>query len=139
MIPGTNSLKEIEIVAGASKDYRMELDGKHVTGTCDDLEAVKQAAFCILNTERYRYPIYSWNYGIELADLHGKPEDYVQSELPVRVTEALMQDDRIESVDGFEFKTTRVATSQLQAKKEIIVSFMVHTIFGDFAAEKRWM
>ena len=138
MIPGTNSLKEIEIVAGTSRDYRMELDGKHVAGTCDDLEAVKQAAFCILNTERYRYPIYSWNYGIELVDLYGKPEDYVQSELPVRVTEALMQDDRIESVDNFEIKATQVATSQLRAKKEIIVSFMVHTIFGDFAAEKRW-
>ena len=57
-----------------SKTYVMNIDGERITGTMtDDIEAVKQAIYKILNTERYQYPIYSWNYGVELADLFGKP------------------------------------------------------------------
>lgn len=134
MIPGINNLKEIEVITRPSLDYSMELDfmeldGKHVSGTCDGREAVRQAVFCILNTERYQYPVYSWNYGIELQDLYGKPHDYVMSELPRRIREALTQDDRINSVDGFTYEARG---------KEITVSFTVHTIYGDIKAEKRW-
>jgi hypothetical protein len=46
--------------------------------------------------------IYSWNYGVELQDLFGKPLPYVFAELPRRITEALMQDDRVEEVADFE-------------------------------------
>lgn len=129
MIPGINQLKEIEVVTKPSLDYRMELDGKHLSGTCDGIDTIRQAVFCILNTERYQYPVYSWNYGVELADLYGKPVDYVTSELPRRITEALTQDDRITSVDGFSF--------DIQGRV-IDVFFTVHTIFGDVETEKRW-
>ena len=129
MIPSVNNLKEVELTTIPSKDYRMELAGKRVVGTCEDLEEVRQAIFCILNTERYQYPIYSWNYGIELNDLYGKTMDYVMSELKRRITEALTQDDRIESVDEFEFEVTG---------KSVLATFNVHTIFGDVSAEKRW-
>lgn len=129
MIPSINNLKEIELTVKPTMDYQMELDGKGVSGKCDGIDAVRQAVFCILNTERYQYPIYSWNYGIELKDLYGKPRDYVMSELARRITEALVQDDRVEAVDGFEFETSG---------KDITVSFTIHTIYGDVAAEKRW-
>ena len=55
----------------------------------------------IINTERYEYEIYSWDYGIELQDLFGKPITYCMSEIKDRITEALLADDRIESVDDF--------------------------------------
>lgn len=129
MIPSVNNLKEVEITTIPSKDYRMELAGKRVVGICEDLEEVRQTIHCILNTERYQYPIYSWNYGIELNDLYGKTMDYVMSELKRRIIEALMQDDRIESVDEFEFEVMG---------KSVLATFNVHTIFGDVAAEKRW-
>lgn len=35
----------------------------------DGMEAVKQAVYKILQTERYKYVIYDWNYGVELEDL----------------------------------------------------------------------
>lgn len=77
-------------------------------GSCDGLEAIKQAVYLILNVERYRYVIYSSNYGVEFDDLLGKPVPYVLPELKRRIEEALTQDDRITSVDGFEFKTKKI-------------------------------
>lgn len=61
----------------------------------DGREAMEQVIYKILNTERYRYVVYSWNYGIELMDLFGMPADYVCPVLEKRISEALLQDDRI--------------------------------------------
>ncbi|MBF1346180.1 MAG: DUF2634 domain-containing protein [Megasphaera micronuciformis] len=82
---------------------------------------MKLAVFKILSTERYRYPIYSWNYGIELEDLFGQPIPYVYAELQRRITEALEADDRIISVTGFEFS---------HDDGDVFARFDVETIFG---------
>jgi hypothetical protein len=130
MIPTTNDLltTDLTVERQSSRNYRMDIDRNVIIGHCDGLEAMKQVIYKILNTERYQYVIYSWNYGIELLDLYGKSVTYVCSELPRRITEALMQDDRILSVDEFKFDTTQKST--------VMVSFTVHTIFGDVDAEK---
>jgi hypothetical protein len=130
MIPTTNDLltTDLTVERQPSRNYRMDIDRNVIIGHCDGLEAMKQVIYKILNTERYQYVIYSWNYGIELLDLYGKSVTYVCSELPRRITEALMQDDRILSVDEFKFDTTQ--------KGIVLVSFTVHTIFGDVDAEK---
>lgn len=86
-----------------------------------------QAVYIALNVERYAYPIYSRNYGCELADLIGKPRDYAMSEMKRRITEALVQDDRITGVGGWEFETGR---------KSVRVSFTVNTVYGDVSAGK---
>nr|DAO59717.1 MAG TPA: Protein of unknown function (DUF2634) [Caudoviricetes sp.] len=44
-------------------NVEFEADGQ-INGFTDGLKAMKLAVFKILSTERYRYPIYSWNYGI---------------------------------------------------------------------------
>jgi phage baseplate assembly protein W len=75
-----------------------------IIGYVDDLESIKQAIYLILSTERYQYLIYSWDYGVELLDLIGKPMPYVIAEVPRRITEALTQDDRIKDVVDFEFE-----------------------------------
>lgn len=118
---------DFEIEEEPSKNYRMDQKGLRVRGKVDGLEAVKQAVFKILNTERYQYLIYSWDYGVELLDLFGEPISYVCPELERRITEALLQDDRIEEVDGFEFEASKGAVK---------ASFTVHTVFGDMQAEK---
>ena len=58
----------------------------------------------VQNTERYDCPIYSRGYGIELKALFGKPVGYCMSEMERQIREALLQDDRIISVDGFTFE-----------------------------------
>ncbi len=131
MIPSTNTIlsTDIEIEQQPSLNYKMQMVKEVVVGKVDKLEAMKQVVFKILNTERYDYIIYSWNYGIELKDLFGMPVDYVCAELTDRITEALVQDDRIDSVTDFDFTFPK--------KGEILVTFTVHTIFGDIEAERQ--
>lgn len=130
MIPGMNNLltTNLEVTMQPSKNYMMHISDDVINGTCDKLNAMVQAIYKILNTERYRYAIYSWNYGIELRDLFGEPVSYVCAEMERRVTEALTQDDRIVSVTDFEFDTSK--------RHEVVCTFVVHTIFGDVKSEK---
>ena len=130
MIPSVNDILTSDLVVEnqPSKNYKMKIEHNVINGFCDELEAMVQVIYKILNTERYQYIIYSWNYGIELLDLYGEPVTYVCPELQRRITEALVQDDRITSVDSFEFDTSE--------KRTIHVTFVVHTIFGDVNAEK---
>lgn len=89
-------------------------------GKIDETEAVKQAALKILNTERYAYEIYSWDYGIELQDLIGEDIIYVMSELKERITDALTADDRIESIENFEVE--QIAKRTLHATFTVVTA-----------------
>lgn len=130
MIPSTTAFLEqdFEITEQPTHTYKMNLESNLIRGYTDGQEAMKQAIYKILNTERYQYVMYSWNYGIELLDLYGEPVSYVCPELERRITEALTWDDRIQSVDNFEFNMSK--------KGEILVTFTAHTVFGDVVAEK---
>lgn len=110
-----------------SKSYRMLIADERISGSVDDLDAIAQACYKILNTERYAHVIYSWNYGVELQDLFGKPLPYVYSELPRRIREALTHDDRVESVTDFDLSHTR---------GDVLAKFKVNTAYGSIEMEK---
>lgn len=110
-----------------SKTYRMKITDERIKGDVTELTAVAQACYKILNTERYAYVIYSWNYGIELQDLFGKPIPYVFAILPTRIKEALLQDDRVESVEDFELSHNG---------GDVLCKFTVNTIFGSLELTK---
>lgn len=130
MIPSVSNIltTNLEVETQPSKNYKMHMQDKIISGTCDGLEALKQVIYKILNTERYKYPIYSWNYGVELSDLVGEPISFVCAESERRITEALTQDDRIDDVSDFEFDTSN--------KHEVVCTFIVHTIFGEITSQK---
>ena len=128
MIPAvTGFLKEdFEIEEQPDKTYKMQ--ETILRGKIEGKEAVRQAVYKILNTERYQYPEYSWDYGIELVDLYGEPFSYVCPELERRITEALTWDTRIQSADNFTFEQ--------KAGGRILVTFTVHTVYGDIDTEQ---
>ena len=112
-----------------SKTYRMNIEEETVSGIItEDVEAVRQAVYKILNTERYTHVIYSSDYGVELADLFGKPMPYVIPEIPRRIEEALLVDDRITKVDSFDL--------QYDKKGNVNCYFVVHSIFGNIEMER---
>lgn len=129
MIPSiVDDLKtEFEYENQPTNTFGLNIDKQVMSGNVDSLEAMKQAIFLILNIERYEHVIYSWNYGIELQDLFGMEKNYVLPELKRRITEALLQDDRITSVDDFNFESV---------KDKVHVNFTVTTIFGEIQAQK---
>lgn len=129
MIPtGTFPAQDFKIEEQPTHTYNMNPADGTIRGHVDGREAMKQVIYKILSTERYKYIMYSWNYGIELIDLYGEPVSFVCPELERRITEALTWDKRIQSVDNFAFDTS--------TKGEIRVSFTVHTVYGDIAMEK---
>lgn len=130
MIPSMNNIltTEIEIESEGTKNYQMYFVEKFINGYVDELKAMHQVIYKILNTERYQYIIYSWDYGIETLDLYGEPISYICPEIERRIIEALTQDDRIESVDNFEFDYSE--------KGKLHVTFCVHTIYGDLEEER---
>jgi len=132
MIPSTVGFlsQDFEIKEQPSKVYKMDLNvgSNSIRGFTDGPEAMKQAVFRILSTERYQYIIYPWYYGIETLDLYGEPITYVCPELERRITEALLTDSRISDVTDFEHDT--------DVKGVVHTSFTVHTIFGDFQTDK---
>lgn len=129
MMPKTNFLSEdFKFEEEPTHTYKMNSENGRVIGYADGIEAMKQAIYKILSTERYEYVMYSWNYGIELLDLYGEPLSYVCPELERRITEALTWDERIKSVDNFEFNVI--------GKSKIHVTFTARTIFGDAEIEK---
>lgn len=130
MIPSTNAilLNELEVEEQPSKNYKMHIENNVINGYCDELAAMVQVIYKILNTERYQFIIYPMSYGIELIDLYGEPVEYVCPELQRRIEEALLQDERINYVDNFDF--------DVSMKRTIRATFTVHTIFGDVESEK---
>lgn len=129
MIPLSGNISgNIVVKKQPSLSYKMKLEKERIERTVDGIEAVKQMIYKTLMTDRYKFEIYNWNYGIELDDLIGQPKELVKAELPRRIEEALIIDDRVEEVTDFKFKDIDKTT--------LSVSFKVKTIFGDIEAEK---
>lgn len=123
MVPDNEVLlPDIEETTYPDLTYKINIDKNRISEYVDELDAVIQAIYLILNTERYEYLIYSWDYGIELLDLYGMPMPYVISEIKRRVEDALTQDDRIDSVSDFTFEKTGT---------KLYVTFTVNSTFGD--------
>ena len=121
-----NSILQVEEKTYPSNTFSIDFISNKIAGFVDEKEAVKQAIFLILNTERYKFLIYSWNYGVELEELIGTHPDIVEDECERLISEALLQDDRIKAVYDFGFEII---------KDSIIVTFTVDTIFGEIEAE----
>ena len=112
----------------ATQTYLMNIESNRIRGYTDDLDAVRQAVYKILNTERYENVIYSWDYGIETYDLYGEDDTYVIPELQRRIEDALSIDERIlECIDS---------SFEKNQKDAILVKFTVSTIYGDADIEQ---
>lgn len=127
---GQDDLQNFELVTGENMPthtYKLRIEEKRIQGFTDEQEAMKQAIYKILQTERYQYPqVYSDNYGVELWDLIGQPIPYVLPEIERRITEALTWDERILSVGNFNFDVQ---------KSKVHTTFTAHTVFGDLDLE----
>lgn len=128
LTPNTVGIAGMEYEYGIypSKTYALNAEKGRIAGCVDGLEAVRQAAAKALQTERFRHPVYSANYGAELMDKLGMPVSLALPEIRRCITEALTWDSRIESVDGFEFDVQG---------RDVHVCFTVHSIYGDYSDE----
>lgn len=127
MLPNINLTDNVEFKSQPSNTYKLNIKKNNISGFIDEINAVKQAVYLILNIERYRYLIYDWDYGFEISDLIGQDINIMQIEIQKRISDALKQDERITDVYDFIFKKTN---------KILHVSFSINTIFGEYTEEK---
>lgn len=126
MIPASE-LDSLEIVEEIETTRTYKFIEDNLSGYVNKLEALEQAIYKVLSTEKYEYPIYSFSYGIELESLIGKDPDYVKIELKRRIEECLLEDERIEEVSDFEFN---------QDGDYLYCSFNVLSIYGEISITK---
>lgn len=92
----------------------------------DDLEALVQHIYFLLNIEAGQFLIYGDDVGIETIDLYGQPVNYVVAVLEDRIETTLSQDERINSVENFEYEINH---------GKVHLTFTVKSIYGDINSE----
>ena len=117
---------EVETAASQpSRTYAVNWQTGRVSGFVDGTDALKQAIYKILQTERFAHLIYSWNYGFEANRLIGQSAAFLRSEIQRLCTEALLADDRI--TEHFKISITD--------KRKAAVEFTVVSVFGETEIE----
>lgn len=125
MLPELNLINQLDEQL-TSRTYNINRNTNRISGYIDDKDAIIQAIYLILQTERYESMIYNWYYGVEFDGLIGKNKDYVTSELQRVIREALTEDDRITEVSDFDITYT---------DDSALIVFLVQTNIGDITIE----
>lgn len=125
MLPELNLINQLDEQM-TSYTYNINRNTNRISGYIDDKDAIIQAIYLILQTERYESMIYNWYYGVEFDGLIGKNKDYVTSELQRVIRESLTEDDRITEVSDFDITYT---------DDSALIVFSVQTNIGDITVE----
>ena len=115
----------VEEISYPSFTWKIDFEQGRMRGYVDDKQALEQAIYKEINTERYDYIIYDDNYGLELKDLYGKPKSYCYVILSYRIKECLESDDRVITVDNFNY------IQEDSKGNNLSISFTVESIFGN--------
>lgn len=123
MIPIGGAIENAETEEETSRTYMIDFTKGRSMGITDGLDAVKQAVYKILHTDRFAHLIYDANYGSDITGLQGRSQGYVRSEIERRIREALLEDDRISDIENM---TITISGD------EALIDFTVVSTFGDF-------
>lgn len=91
-------------------------------GRGDNWEAVRQAVEVIVHVERFKWQIYTPNFGTDYDGLLGTEPGYAASELRRRLEDAFLPDDRILGIKDYAYTFRDVS---------LTVTFTALTVFGD--------
>lgn len=99
-------LIEGEAPPAPARSWAIDFDRGRITEPCDGAESLQDWIHTALKVVRFEHEIYSEDFGSELDSLIGMPIDWCEAEAKRLITEALEIDDRIDSVDSFEFQNS---------------------------------
>lgn len=106
-------------------EYGIDFSTRQLTGEIvSGIDAVKVWAWLALLTARYRYLIYSWEYGCELESLIGTEysEEFTTARAKKFITECLMQNPYITGIANYKPQFD---------KDQLKVEFTLLTEFGE--------
>ena len=116
-----------DIEVGPSLTFNIR--GKRLGALIDGKEAIQQFIEKAIRTARSNYLIYDDSYGSDIDYIISQslPLDVLQIELPRLIEEALISDDRIDSVSDFNLS---------QEKDGLLVEFTVELTNGEIIANE---
>ena len=123
---GVDLQTSLNYVTRPTNTFLIDWSSKQISGMDEGLPAMRQAVEIILQVERYKWQIYSSNFGSELEELVGDDPAYIESEIPRRVADAFSVDSRILGAKNFVFT---------QTGDVMTVTFDVDTVYGEIAEE----
>lgn len=127
ILPQGSSLNsEVNVVSETIETVEYKIKNGKIIGICTGKEALEQSIYFRLGSEKHKHLIYPGDYGV-LLDVVGMDEDIAQSEIERRITETLIQDNRINSVDDFEFEVN---------EDSMLVRCTVYSIYGEIPISK---
>ncbi len=112
-----------------SKTYKLDMDSKRIVGIVDNMEAVQQAIRKALITPRMKCLAYDDQYGNEsqaLSSMNDVTREYIESELPALIKDALLSDSRVKDVEDIKLEFE---------DDNLYVSMTVKTAYGDANVE----
>lgn len=123
---GVDLQTSLNYVTRPTNTFLIDWSSKQISGMDEGLPAMRQAVEIILQVERFKWQIYSSNFGSELEELVGDDPAYIESEIPRRVADAFSVDSRILGAKNFVFT---------QTGDVMTVTFDVDTVYGEIAEE----
>lgn len=111
---------DIEEITLPSLTY--QVSNGRIIGNIDGLDAMRQAIDKLLRTERFIFEIYSDQYGNDLDELIGKEYEYVEADIARVLDEAILGDDRVDSVE--------VTSISQQSPNSLFANISIATMFG---------
>ena len=98
-------------------------------GIVEGKEAVKVWIWNCLQTQRFRYPIYSWDYGADMEQYIGRAvsKEFLQTDCENEIRSALLVNPYISDITDFDVE---------RMDDQMHISFRVITRFGEMEVEQ---
>lgn len=108
-----------------TRTYAMDFRHKRISGFVDEKEATMQAIWKILSTRRFVHLLYDDQYGLDVLNKMdtGLTKQYLDSDMPQMVEDALLADERITGVGEFRY--------EILSGDSVHVEFTAYTIYGE--------
>ena len=127
----TKTIKEDDSqVVKVPREYGIDFATGQLTGKIvEGLEAIKVWIWLCMHTERFRHAIYSADYGTSLEQYigHMLSEEYLNTDCESEITDALLINEYIESIEDFE---------AVRNSDSLNISFRVVTKFGSIEVDE---
>ncbi len=127
----TKAIKEDDSqVVKVPREYGIDFQTGQLTGKIvEGLEAIKVWIWLCMHTERFRHAIYSADYGTSLEQYigHMLSEEYLNTDCESEITDALLINEYIESIEDFE---------AVRNSDSLNISFRVVTKFGSIEVDE---
>lgn len=107
------------------KEFGIDFETGQLTGKLvEGAEALKVWIWLALQTPRYRYYVYTWDYGNEFEDLIGQgySEEYIEAETKRMTEDCLLVNENIEEIADFAVN---------MENDRLTISFTANTIYGN--------